>query len=130
MSHLSKPHSSSVVTERSPKKGFSISAISFHQRECIVFTRYHFKETLMHFNMAHQVDQIKPISNLKEKLMRSEVVFHEILLLQGTAASRQLLKVQNSVLPLITFPFPLTSTHRNDYQEFRKKLKLVFQKSI
>ena len=35
--HLSKPHCSSVVTERSPKKGSPTSEVLFHQRKCIAF---------------------------------------------------------------------------------------------
>ena len=46
---------------------------------------------------------------------------HEILPLQGTAASRQLLKVQNFVLPLTIFPLPPISTHH-----YSCETKLIF----
>ena len=83
MYHSSKPHCSSVVTERSPKKALPRLTFYFHRRECTGFICYHIKETLMHFNMASQVNKkIKPIRNLKKKLMNSEV-FHEILHCKG-----------------------------------------------
>ena len=98
---------SSVVTEKSPKKGSSSSTIIYIKGNAQPFTRYHIKETLIHFNMASQVNKKKTYQQFKEEKKRNyEEVFHEILLLQGTTASGQLLEVQNSVLPLTTFPHP------------------------
>ena len=54
---LSKPHCSSVVTERSPKK--ALLAILFPSNGMYMLLHTHIIETLMYFNMAHQVNKKK-----------------------------------------------------------------------
>ena len=70
-----------------------------HQREYTAFHTLPHQRGTNNLNMACQVNKKKE-SNLsaipKKKLMNSEEVFHEILLLQGTTAFAQLLMVQKS----------------------------------
>ena len=67
LSHPSKPHCSSVVTERSPKKALPHLLFYLIKGNAQPFTCYHIKEALMHFNMAPKLTRKKPISNLMGK---------------------------------------------------------------
>ena len=100
MSHFSTPHYLSGVIKRSPKKTLPSLQFYTHQREFVWFTPYQFKEILMNFNIAHQVNKIKKISVFskgEKKLFNSGIVFHDILFLHETAALGEHMKVQNSV---------------------------------
>ena len=55
--------------------------------------------------------------------LNSETVLHEILLLQGTAALGEQLKVQNSVLPLTTSA-PLPNLHSSLF--LYNKIKFLY----